>query len=142
MKMNSRLFFVLSAASLSFACAPAGDESQGGEGEDEAIAEVSDAVTVNNAAGMNGTVVNGSFINGIRHNGIRHNGIRHNGIRHNGMGLEGTAEDTGLTVSGTGYTGADIEGELGDTSVATVHVQSVSGSDVPGMYTYEITKDA
>jgi hypothetical protein len=106
---------------------------------EEEVGEAQGALAASNANFMNGTVSNGSYVNGIRHNGIRHNGIRHNGIRHNGTGLEGTPEDTGITVSGPAYAGADVEAELGSTVVADLHIESVSDADVVGQYTYEIT---
>ena len=123
-------FLLLSTAALGFGCTSTGGTQDG----DEDVVATRQALEAVNGYEMNGTAVNGNFLNGVRHNGVRHNGVRHNGT-----GLEGTDSDTGLTVSGTGYTGVDIDGELGDATPVTVRIESVSSSDVPGIYTYEIT---
>jgi ADYC domain len=139
MSMKGNLFLILAATSLCVACAPIDDETSDPQDEEEQVDEARQALAISNAEAMNGTVTNGTFINGIRQNGIRQNGIRQNGIRQNSNGLEGTDSESGVTVSGTGYAGATMEAVLGTSTVVELTINAVSTTDVPGLYTYEIT---
>lgn len=135
--MNTKTFLGMTACLLTWVCV-GGTGCTATQDDDEDVAEVQSAIVLANAAALNGTVANSSFLNGIRQNGIRQNGIRQNGIRQNSNGLEGTDEETGITISGAGYTGATMEAVLGDASELSVTIASVSDSDVPGMFTYVI----
>jgi hypothetical protein len=96
-------------------------------------------VEVENGELLNGTRLNGTRLNGTRLNGTRLNGTRLNGTRLNGTALEGTLDDTGVTLTGLGFAGVDVDADLATGDVATVHIESVSSTDVPGFFTYEIT---
>ena len=133
MSMKGKLFLILSAASLCFACAPVDNDTGLSEEDEEDVAEVSQALLAQNGLELNGTVLNGSFLNGIKFNGIKFNGIKFNGTD-----LEGTREDNGITVSGAAFAGTDMDAELGDSSATTVRVESATTGEVPGMVTYEI----
>jgi len=59
----------------------------------------------------------------------------------NGTALEGTREDTSAAVAGTGFSGADMEAVLADATTTIVHVESVSTTEIPGVYTYVVLED-
>ncbi|UQA54812.1 ADYC domain-containing protein [Polyangium aurulentum] len=104
----------------------------------ERVADAELSLEAKNGIEMNGTQINGELLNGVKLNGVKLNGVKLNGVKMNGTELEGTPAGSSSAVSGEGFEGADMQAVLADGTILTVHVASVSTTEVPGLYTYVV----
>ncbi len=140
MTLKFNVAMILTTGALCFGCTASGPENGGDE---ENVAEATEALLLNNSQQLNGTFLNGTFLNGVKYNGVKYNGVKYNGVKYNGVkyngtALEGVPDGSSITVSDLGFVGADMDAVLGDDSAATVHIVSISTTDVPGALSYEI----
>jgi hypothetical protein len=112
--------------------------SDASEGE---LGEAELAQTLVNGHEMNGTLTNGNFVNGVKTNGVKTNGVKTNGLSSTGSTLQGTDEETGATITGTGHIGTTIVATLSDASQINVYISDVRTGEVPGMDTFVFKQD-
>jgi hypothetical protein len=84
----SRKFSYLLRLSIPLLMGVAGCE---GPPEDEAVGEVSSALSATNGLAFNGLAFNGMSFNGLAFNGLAFNGLAFNGLAFNGMAYNGLA---------------------------------------------------
>jgi hypothetical protein len=113
-----------------------------------ALEQSAQALIVDNGTNLNGTNLNGTNLNGTNLNGTNLNGTNLNGVTLGGLsvtqvhlvGSELYGMHDGQAISGAGFVGAELQGELDDGSPLTLRIDGVTVSDDPAgdVFLYDV----
>ena len=126
--LRSALYAVIGLLS---ACAPNAQEKID-------VAQYWQKYEVTNGEELNGVDLNGVTANGLTLNGLTLNGLTLNGLTLNGTNITGTPDGSSVAVSGTELVGANMVGQLSDSSTINLRITAIDNTSSSGLYLYNV----